>query len=219
MRGGGTDLRYPARQAADGSAFGGLATAQSATVATVTDSSDLIPEQAWRLLGSASSIRDIEQAAKLIAAAELDRTAHAIDNAPYPYEVLEQRAEQLRQDVPAGSAATADAQVAPGHANDHAAGRVAQTIVEGLGRRLAAALALALHDGHPTYGSTARWRGGIGGQTVTTGCSFIDPPPGVTFTQHDLLSTPLREFLAAYPFDLTQTKANLRTELEQKLAR
>ena len=42
---------------------------------------------------------------------------------------------------------------------------------------LAAALYAALTLMHPVYGSTATWRGGIGGAAMTQGCSFIDPPP------------------------------------------
>lgn len=181
----------------------------------MSDTTDLIPDQAWRLLGSASSVDELQQAAKLIAAAELDRMSRAIDNSPYPYEVLEQRAEELRESVAAGCAAAAGAPVSPEQTSDHAVDSVAQRVVEALARRLAAALALALHEAHPSYANTAGWRGGIGGQAITPGCSFIDPPPGVTFTQNDVLSTPLREFLAAYPFDLAQAKADLRAELEQ----
>lgn len=181
----------------------------------MTDTTDgLIPPEAWPLLPSGHPLADLQRAARLIAAAELDRMARAIDNAPYPYEVLEQRAADLRSGVAAGYAARTGAQVASEQTTDHATGSVTDNDLQTLSRRLAAALALALHDGHPTYGSTARWRGGIGGQAITTGCSFIDPPPGVTFTQNDVLSTPLREFLAAYPIDLEQAKANLRAELE-----
>jgi hypothetical protein len=42
---------------------------------------------------------------------------------------------------------------------------------------LAAALLAAVQHMHPVYGSTTTWHGGIGGQTMTQGCSFIDPPP------------------------------------------
>lgn len=179
-----------------------------------TDTADLIPPEAWPLLPSGHSFADLQQAARLIAAAELDRMARAIDNAPYPYEVLEQRTAELRGGVAAGDTTCAGAQVASEQTTVHAVGSVTDNDVQTLSRRLAAALALALHDGHPTYGSTARWHGGIGGQALTTGCSFIDPPPGVTFTQNDALSTPLREFLSAYPFDLDQVKTDLRAELE-----
>lgn len=41
----------------------------------------------------------LEAAAPLIVAAELDRMVRAIDNAPYPYEVLEQRVAELRASV------------------------------------------------------------------------------------------------------------------------
>lgn len=80
--------------------------------------------------------------------------------------------------------------------------------------RLAAALALALHDAHPVYPSTAGWRGGIGGQALTTGCSIVDPPPDALWTQYDLLSTPLREWIEQHPeFDLHAAKDALREEL------
>lgn len=79
--------------------------------------------------------------------------------------------------------------------------------------RLAAALALAIYDAHPIYGSTAGWRGGIGGQAITQGCSFIDPPPDAEWTQYDLLSGPLRDFLAETPgFDLDAAKSAMRRE-------
>jgi hypothetical protein len=87
-------------------------------------------------------------------------------------------------------------------------------------RRLAAALALALHDAHPSYANTTGWRGGIGGQAVTQGCSFVDPPPNVFYTQQDVLSTPLRELLAADPtLDLATACHDLRAELEAPLRR
>jgi hypothetical protein len=86
--------------------------------------------------------------------------------------------------------------------------------------RLAAALSLALHEGHPVYSSTAGWRGGIGGQAMTPGCAFIDPSPGLEFTQYDLLSRPLREYLEQHPsFDLVKAKDALRAELEGELPR
>lgn len=84
--------------------------------------------------------------------------------------------------------------------------------------RLAAALALALHDAHPVYANTTGWRGGVGGQSMTTGCSFIDPPPDADWTQYGLLSVPLREFLDKYPgYDLHLAKRTLREELLEKL--
>ena len=82
-----------------------------------------------------------------------------------------------------------------------------------LTQRLATALALALHDAHPVYGSTAGWRGGIGGQAMTPGCSFIDPAPGQEWTQYDLLSGPLREYLSDHPFDLDAAKEQMKAEL------
>jgi hypothetical protein len=81
--------------------------------------------------------------------------------------------------------------------------------------RLAAALHTALYDAHPTYGSTAGWRGGIGGQAVTTGCASIDPPPGDTWMTQDTLSRVLRTYIDAYGPDLAAAKATLRTTAEE----
>ena len=81
-----------------------------------------------------------------------------------------------------------------------------------LEEQLVAALALALHDAHPVYGNTAGWRGGIGGQALTPSCSIIDPPPqDVGWTQGDVLSTPLRAWLAEHPeFDLEAAKESVK---------
>lgn len=75
---------------------------------------------------------------------------------------------------------------------------------------LAGALALALYDAHPVYANTAGWRGGIGGQAVTQGCSFLDPPPDAEWTQHDLLSEPLRDYLRSRETDLEAAKARVK---------
>lgn len=74
--------------------------------------------------------------------------------------------------------------------------------------QLVAALALALYDAHPVYANTTGWRGGIGGSAITAGCSFNDPPPSDEgWTQMDVLSTPLREWLLGHPeFDLNAAK-------------
>ncbi len=92
--------------------------------------------------------------------------------------------------------------------------KIALTMCE----RLAASLALAIHDAHPVYSSTAKWRGGIGGQAMTQGCSFIDPPPDDDWTQYDLLSTALREYMLGSPeFDLGAAKKSMKEELLGKL--
>jgi hypothetical protein len=90
----------------------------------LTDTTDLIPAEAWPLLPSGHPLHDLQQAARLIAAAELDRMTREIDNAPYPYEVLERRAAELRSGVAAGYAASAGAQVVPEQTADHATSSV-----------------------------------------------------------------------------------------------
>lgn len=62
---------------------------------------------------------------------------------------------------------------------------------------LAAALRIAMYDAHPTYGSTATWHDGIGGQTVTTGCAFTDPPPHHTKLPATLHGV-LRDYIDRY---------------------
>ena len=49
--------------------------------------------------------------------------------------------------------------------------------------RLAAALHLAVRNAHPVYPSSATWHGGAGGQAITQGCSFIDPPPSAGWVE------------------------------------
>lgn len=87
--------------------------------------------------------------------------------------------------------------------------------------RLATALALVLYDAHPTYGSTALWHGGIGGQALTSHCSIINgTPPGDGWAEHDMPSKPLREFMQAHPdFDLDAAKAAMKAELLADLNR
>ncbi|QIG58212.1 hypothetical protein SEA_SKOG_60 [Gordonia phage Skog] len=82
-------------------------------------------------------------------------------------------------------------------------------------QRLTGALVLAANDAHPTYSSTAGWRGGIGGQAMTRGCSVIDPPPGEEWTQGSL-DGPAREFLKEYPFDLQAMRLTLKAELSEE---
>lgn len=60
----------------------------------------------------------------------------------------------------------------------------------------AVAVVLLAEDAHPAYGNTAGWRGGIGGQAVSLGCSIIDPPPGAEWTQYALPTGPAREWFA-----------------------
>ena len=85
--------------------------------------------------------------------------------------------------------------------------------------RMAAALMLMLYDAHPTYSSTAGWRGGIGGQAITTGCNLIDPPPGGEWACYDLPSGPLREWLNEHPdVDIRAEADALKAELMAHLA-
>lgn len=80
--------------------------------------------------------------------------------------------------------------------------------------RLAAALALVLYDAHPVFGSTSKWRGGVGGQAISPHCSITQgTPPGDEWAEHDLPSRPLREFIAEHPFDLDAAKQALKQEL------
>lgn len=85
--------------------------------------------------------------------------------------------------------------------------------------RLAAALALVLYDAHPTYGSTALWHGGIGGQAITTHCSIAHGAhPGGEWAECDLPSKPLREWLQdrqerGLNFDLDAAKESMKAEL------
>ena len=92
--------------------------------------------------------------------------------------------------------------------------------VEAHASRLAASLALTLYDAHPIYGSTALWYGGIGGQAITAHCAIINGgPPGMEWTESDLPSMALREFIAATPdFDLDAAKAAMLTDLRAALA-
>lgn len=85
--------------------------------------------------------------------------------------------------------------------------------------RLAAGLFLMLYDAHPVYGNTAGWRGGIGGAAITHGCSLIDPPPGDDWTQMDMPSKPLREWLQKHPEINIRAEADaLKAELLRDLA-
>lgn len=78
---------------------------------------------------------------------------------------------------------------------------------------MAAAIDLLAHDAHPTYANTAGWRGGIGGSMLTTGCSVIDPPPGAEWTQYDLPTGPMREWIRLRPqIDLAGIKSRLTSE-------
>lgn len=82
--------------------------------------------------------------------------------------------------------------------------------LEAICDELAATVVLLAHDAHPVYGSTAGWRGGIGGQAITPGCAIIDPPPGYDWTQCDLPTQPARDWLRERDVDLEAIKARLR---------
>lgn len=82
--------------------------------------------------------------------------------------------------------------------------------------RVAASLGLVLHDAHPTYGSTALWRGGVGGQALTSHCSIIDGAhPGGEWAEFDLPSHYLREWvsLRGADYDHNEMKATVRADL------
>jgi hypothetical protein len=132
-------------------------------------------------------------------------------------EALEAEVERLRSLwMCAGAAhfeAAQRAEAADARADKNAA---AVARVRELADRLAAALAFALHDAHPVYGSTAGWRHGIGGAAMTHGCSLVDPPPGMDWLEGGAaLEDPLRDWLREFPdFDLAANKAAIRAALD-----
>lgn len=82
--------------------------------------------------------------------------------------------------------------------------------------RVAASLGLVLHDAHPTFGSTALWRGGIGGQALTSHCSIVHGAhPGGEWAEFDLPSHYLREWvsLRGDAYDHDEMKATVRADL------
>ena len=84
--------------------------------------------------------------------------------------------------------------------------------------KLAAALVYAIHNAHPVYGNTTGWRGGIGGQAMTQGCSFIDPPPGEEWLQYNMIDEVLREYLEKNPDAKLQENAKaLAQEMKERL--
>lgn len=86
-------------------------------------------------------------------------------------------------------------------------------------QELAATVDLLLHDAHPIYGSTTKWYGGIGGQTITSHCSITQGPhPGGEWTQYDYPSAVVRDFLQEYPFDLATTKKIIIERLNARYA-
>ena len=87
-----------------------------------------------------------------------------------------------------------------------------------LGDRLAATVSLLLHDAHPVYGSTATWRGGVGGQALTPVCYIIDGPPGSGWAQYDLPSDSLREWVAERGMDAQSLDAAKDRERVRLLA-
>lgn len=87
-----------------------------------------------------------------------------------------------------------------------------------LGDRLAATVSLLLYDAHPVYGSTAVWRGGIGGQALTPVCCIIGGPPDSEWAQHDLPSDSLREWVAERGMDAQSLDAAKDRERAHLLA-
>ena len=82
--------------------------------------------------------------------------------------------------------------------------------------RVAASLGLVLHDAHPTFGSTALWSGGIGGQALTSHCSIVNGAhPGGEWAEFDLPSHYLREWvsLRGDAYDHDEMKATVRADL------
>ena len=82
--------------------------------------------------------------------------------------------------------------------------------------RVAASLGLVLHDAHPTFGSTTLWRGGIGGQALTSHCSIVHGAhPGGEWAEFDLPSHYLREWvsLRGDDYDHDEMKATVRADL------
>lgn len=76
---------------------------------------------------------------------------------------------------------------------------------------LAAALHVAIYDMHPAYGSTAGWRGGIGGSAITQGCSFNDTPTYMR-AMPDRLRGTLRTYIDRYGPDLGAAHLELLSE-------
>lgn len=85
--------------------------------------------------------------------------------------------------------------------------------------RLAASLLAVLRDAHPTFPSTAKWHGGLGGSAITSHCSLTQgAAPGTEWAEYGLHEEPLRDFLREHPdFDITATKNDLITEWNKHL--
>ena len=83
---------------------------------------------------------------------------------------------------------------------------------------LAAALAAVLYDAHPSFASTAKWSGGIGGQAITSHCSLTQgAAPGTEWAEAGIHEDPLREFLADHPdFDLQAARAQIIAEWKRR---
>jgi hypothetical protein len=90
--------------------------------------------------------------------------------------------------------------------------------LKSLGDELAATVLLLTYDAHPVYGSTATWRGGIGGQAMTQGCSVIDPPPGAEWLQLGVTCGPVHMWLRERgELDLEKIKSELISKWKKQL--
>ena len=89
--------------------------------------------------------------------------------------------------------------------------------VEAAADRLAASVILLAHEAHPTYASTSGWRGGIGGQAITQGCSIIDPPPDAMWTQADMPTSEAREWVRGRDVDFASLVVQLKADWSSAL--
>ncbi|CAM3310892.1 hypothetical protein [Tsukamurella hominis] len=86
--------------------------------------------------------------------------------------------------------------------------------------RLAASLLAILRDAHPTFPSTAKWHGGIGGSAITPHCSITQgSAPGTEWAELGLHEGPLRDFLRSRPdFDVQAAKNALIDEWKSQVS-
>ena len=87
-------------------------------------------------------------------------------------------------------------------------------------QELAASLMVILFDLHPTFGSTAKWFGGVGGQMMTTHCCLTEgAAPGTEFIDYGYHQDALRDFAATHPeFALHQAARDLKADLQRRYA-